>query len=120
MKARDIIPGWPRGRSTVNAWPQDLDMLWFRRNLSKEAVLLLKADADLTREYHEDQQLMVDGFRANVLTRRDWQFEELCFFMALCMYDKDGKIVSPMCTLIPKHGDSDNGCKSPHHSQHQR
>jgi hypothetical protein len=60
MKARDIIPGWPRGRSTttafyngvwktVDAWPY-----WLR--FSVAMIEQWKMDA----EYHRAQQKMVD------------------------------------------------------------
>lgn len=60
LKARDIIPGWPRGRSTADMWPdwKSVDMgevFWPNR---AEKIAELKLD----REYHEAQQQMVNEF----------------------------------------------------------
>lgn len=67
MKARDIIPGWPRGKSTSGhsaayLWPHllwltpyDLQAIAYRRQFEEEE--------EANRCYHAGQQAMVDRFR---------------------------------------------------------
>jgi hypothetical protein len=60
VKARDIIPGWPRGRSTVVLWPdwECAPWLWLTNWKSAEGY----ADWAADREYHEAQQRMTTRF----------------------------------------------------------
>jgi len=69
LKARDIIPGWPRGRSTECA--HRFYWMWFPYPLLNQGLLCVddywraavEEEVRLTREYHEQQQAMVDEFR---------------------------------------------------------
>jgi len=72
MKARDIIPGWPRGRSTTVAfenerwsWPwYSFGNMWRMRDQSySETESRLRADYEAEVEYHRKQQEMVDVYR---------------------------------------------------------
>jgi hypothetical protein len=57
IKARDIIAGWPRSRSTSTPWPdQPMPGQW---NASTGDRLL---DDDRTRAYHARQQDMLDEY----------------------------------------------------------
>lgn len=70
MKARDIIQGWPRGRSTSRPWPFEAASFWFMTILrirSPFDLALMKEEAEADREYHYAQQLMVDRWRAGEL-----------------------------------------------------
>jgi hypothetical protein len=66
LKARDIIPGWPRGRST-SAEGRDriigLGMYRIRFLGNLKGFELFAEEVRLTRKYHEQQQAMVDEFR---------------------------------------------------------
>lgn len=53
MKARNIIPGWPRGRSTESASKWTMPR-WFR--------YWDDPDADATEAYHAGQQAMVNAY----------------------------------------------------------
>lgn len=53
MKARDIIRGWPRGRSTSGYPLRDAGMFMTRSRKTIEDEI-----------YHENQQSMVDNYRA--------------------------------------------------------
>lgn len=59
MKARDIIPGWPRGRTTVGgrdlAYYEFFSWPWPSRFLTLEEL-------DQERKYHEGQQSMVNSY----------------------------------------------------------
>ena len=68
LKARDIVPGWPRGRSTScrasGDWQYaDFMIQWYRLlgwgEPAKEYAHRLREN----REYHERQQAMVDHYR---------------------------------------------------------
>lgn len=61
MKARDIIAGWPRGRS--NSEPFDCDS--GIRFLVRDAAYISAATREMAANhtYHERQQRMVDEFR---------------------------------------------------------
>lgn len=61
LKARDIIPGWPRGHSTTISainlrWQwDDFTMFWCHKPF-------LQGDISRDREYHLDQQRMFDWY----------------------------------------------------------
>lgn len=63
IKARDIIPGWPRGRST-ESWKihqyKFLDVWWLNIIISKEMKESLKLDV----LYHQMQQAMINEWFA--------------------------------------------------------
>ena len=66
LKARDLIPGWPRGRSTVVGWNVDgLAMFgflgWYPRDEHSRTQAWLEIAE--SRAYHAGQQAMVDGYR---------------------------------------------------------
>lgn len=70
LKARDIIPGWPRGRSTITCYSNDLwkysrwNDYWFLiKRISADSLVDLKQDYN----YHQKQQEMVNRF----LTRKN-------------------------------------------------
>ena len=71
IKARDIILGWPRGRSTADMWPdwKMADMLEVFRPDQIERI----AEAKLDAAYHEGQQEMVNRFIER------WRTLDLCF-----------------------------------------
>lgn len=63
-KARDVIPGWPRGRSTEIRTRWDSDWLWvFNRPLYDNSDRVL--DKERNRVYHLHQQTMEDTFLAS-------------------------------------------------------
>ena|SRR5579864_60579 len=66
LKARQIVPGWPRGRSTSSrSLPQvqDLDMWMFgRSNWCPADGYDLRWDIAYTIDYHRKQQAMVDKY----------------------------------------------------------
>lgn len=71
MKARDVIPGWPRGRSTTckdrNCWWKDFDTrgrvlsCWFYpvSFMTKNSIRDLLLDC----AYHQRQARMVEEYR---------------------------------------------------------
>jgi hypothetical protein len=62
MKARDIIPGWPRGRTSIPAFaPWRIPLTWhldFRLSGKSDADRFA-ADYHASVRYHEAQRLMV-------------------------------------------------------------
>jgi hypothetical protein len=69
MKARDIIPGWPRGRSTTSAqFPKFPAWMYSMRYRVDEPgrwdpdIELHLASMEADANYHEGQQRMVDEF----------------------------------------------------------
>ena len=61
MKARDIIPGWPRGKSTSGpAYDPNLPTLWMPHH---RTIYESVQEAHLESLYREGQQAMVDRFR---------------------------------------------------------
>jgi hypothetical protein len=72
MKARDIIPGWPRGRSTSSFegnWAYVNDGFFFR--CSDEMRASLRLDA----EYHRGQQAMMERYFAQYRSREPVLFQ---------------------------------------------
>jgi hypothetical protein len=66
IKARDIIPGWPRPRST-SSWDYLVAyFLYFPRFLRDERF---HRDVQANYEYHQAQQLMVTQFLEEPLNR---------------------------------------------------
>lgn len=67
VKARDLVAGWPRGRST-GTFIDTRDLLEFCRwrwtNTKCPEIPLLLADLEQSVAYHEGQQRMVDAFFA--------------------------------------------------------
>lgn len=62
MKARDIIPDWPRGTSTSKPWPSyptvaAIGMYWSPRDRA-----MLEDEVDSDRRYHEAQACMMDDW----------------------------------------------------------
>jgi len=61
LKARDIIPGWPKGRSTSTFILNRDDLvwcLWLNRANYHKSFFEMKASV----EYHEAQQRMMNGY----------------------------------------------------------
>jgi hypothetical protein len=77
LKARDIVPGWPRSRRT-SGWEHYEP--WFFMPWYREKDERFFADAQADYEYHQAQQLMVTAyleeqldysmFRAGIQPRR--------------------------------------------------
>lgn len=63
MKARDIIPDWPRGTSTSKPYESDMPLIvsWFR-HWSPSDVAMLEDEADSDRRYHEAQDCMMEDW----------------------------------------------------------
>jgi len=73
-KARDIIPAWPRSKSTTTEYPYPLRyplrLFEFGRSAAMDAInadsqywMAVEEEARLTRAYHAEQQSMVDDYR---------------------------------------------------------
>lgn len=66
VKARDIIPGWPRGRSTTVSYEnrnwEYVDELFF--DIFNRTSEEKKNDLRLDREYHLEQKRMSDDYRS--------------------------------------------------------
>lgn len=64
MKARDVVPGWPRGRSTsVHSPDEPGDMLiWGRCSWSTADYEKLKAEVAENHRYHQQQAAMLNQF----------------------------------------------------------
>ena len=69
LKARDVVAGWPKGRSTSIFLPDRYELAWFRFAVSRSTYSELRfeiadrqrwLDLQQTVEYHEAQQAMVD------------------------------------------------------------
>jgi len=77
MKARDIIPGWPRGRSTIAPLSSGQHAHVFFGRLSEQSC----SELELNAEYHRQQgkmlerhrwQQFVDEQHLNWLSGRPW------------------------------------------------
>jgi hypothetical protein len=82
MKARDIIPGWPRGRSTWAHAPSRWDLEGFdfgQNRLAWRDRVRKCSDLKVDVIYHEAQQRMVNAYferwRIGQVVRRDEQQE---------------------------------------------
>lgn len=68
MKAREVIPGWPRGRSCSRPSGQDEPLCWmpwkFRSPYDRA---MFEDELDYERRYHARQQLMVDRWRQGIV-----------------------------------------------------
>jgi len=69
-KARDLVPGWPRGRSTLGPWPRSMYPAWFYAAYMRvcsldhyEGAQRLLQENVANDLYHESQQRMVDEHR---------------------------------------------------------
>lgn len=78
VKARDIIPGWPRGRSTSSDKSYEeygeIDLWWLhfgRANWSVDDMLMLVGDKQVNFEYHARQRAMMEEFRSRYRRPRD-------------------------------------------------
>lgn len=89
LKARDIVPGWPRGRSSSSSFVSNL---WQYADFLKEmsfwtAYHMFGVSPDTVKylisnaEYHQQQQKMVDEFRKGI-SRREWFPEQRLMNMA--------------------------------------
>lgn len=58
VKARDIVAGWPRGRSTVVLW-SNWELLWFLTRTPKSEKFFALG---LEVAYHEGQQEMQNAY----------------------------------------------------------
>jgi hypothetical protein len=65
MKARDIIPGWPRGKSTSGPPRVGITLLqvWLYANGWNEGMSSEAHDVMSDVHYHEGHQAMVDRWR---------------------------------------------------------
>jgi hypothetical protein len=66
MKARDIIPGWPRGKSTSPPWPilpYYPAIVTLTQSCDLGDLILMDWERRSDRAYHEEQQIMVDEWR---------------------------------------------------------
>lgn len=67
VKARDIIPNWPRGRSTTVSYYNDIEcrLPWLAFRIGLNWAAKTKIHDDLIKElaYHQQQQKMVEAFR---------------------------------------------------------
>lgn len=61
LKARDLVKGWPRGRSTsrFDSWKWKLDPFFLRINEPREEFI---REGLADERYHQAQREMVDGF----------------------------------------------------------
>jgi hypothetical protein len=66
MKARDLVPGWPRPRSTVVlAWNWrcfSFGGRYLRGRVAEDEWLKYESERKANDEYHEGQQAMVDSY----------------------------------------------------------
>lgn len=70
VKARDIIPGWPKGRSTWAYTPSRWDTEWAKVYcMQPEAMVELRENV----KYHEQQQKMVNTFLERKLDESLWE-----------------------------------------------
>lgn len=71
MKARDIIPGWPRGKSTSPGPDLYVSPFWTRIWVhccpSPYDLAMLEDQLDSDRRYHEAQQRMVDQWHRGIV-----------------------------------------------------
>lgn len=71
MKARDIIAGWPRGRSTLAepdttaVWPLLLHESLWNRGQFPDMAMRLQEDYKANLEYHRKQAKMVEAYHQN-------------------------------------------------------
>jgi hypothetical protein len=82
MKARDLIPGWPKPRSTVCSTPYDCSaMLRFGRcSWSSLDLERLCEDVVLNNNYHRAQQLMLDDFHSQYRRKTAQELRYFRFF----------------------------------------
>lgn len=84
MKARDIIPGWPRGKSTTQPYPvhrfESMLTLYFYEQVeqAKEYGRQVDAEDEENRHYHAEQQFMVDEYLGHGWFWRRYMLEA-CF-----------------------------------------
>jgi len=62
IKARNIVPGWPRGRSTMPAYEQWAYDVWFPFMRQTRDHRSMELERSLSRQYHEGQQKVFDGY----------------------------------------------------------
>lgn len=66
LKARDLIPGWPRGRSTVVLNDPWLHSIWwwtFCNHPSERHIELKRREVSDDRAYHAGQSEMVERYK---------------------------------------------------------
>lgn len=96
MKARDIIPDWPRSRSTIRAFDRTIDlhhrMNWYAYMLYQsagetlirraECVADLKEELVLERAYRAEQQAMVTAYLTGEQAFSEYMWRNGCWLTA--------------------------------------
>jgi hypothetical protein len=76
MKARDIIPGWPRGHSTSAPFPTETPMWRLGTDWGEVADRLI--DSEDNRKYHAEQERMMHEWRTKTGRFRPPHNYEFC------------------------------------------
>lgn len=64
LKARDIMPGWPRGRSTMNLYDRCMfGFICWLHCWSPQDIMRLEMDLLASTKYHQHQAEMMENFR---------------------------------------------------------